>query len=430
MTFANVRAALRDMRRPGSIRVTMYLGVLLCWVIWTYAIPGLRIPLLRSIPLPYPIVVLLAAGVVIERVRGPFPLACGDSVPLVLGPAMISAGVLVGYLLHAEESLLDVAWRLALFPWVIPMLVFGLNHRGTALAWKGVTLGFLALLAYGTYGFFTGHVGEPGEHALLYFGFHYTPSTRNADAMYFLTLFFHLLLPTAMSRTWSASLWTVLSGFTGAALVLTQSRGIWLAALAGVSTAILAAMRRRRLDRRTRVRLLAVLVISVLTVAAVDSWRGVGILLFRRGAGLMVGDPGGSLQDRTKLATFALKLLAQHPVAGIGPGAVRKRVVASGIHLDQGAAGHVEDAYLEAWLDAGALGGLGFLLLCLRLLFGPPGRDLEDAARVRYWCVKGLIAALTVYLLFNVLFDNLAFWVVIGVVAAYQAHKEEVKEWP
>ncbi len=425
MTFASVRATLRGAGRPGLMRATVYLGVLLCWVIWTYAIPELRIPLLRTIPLPYPVLALLAAGVVVERVRGLFPLVRRDAVPLVLGPLMISVGVLVGYLLHAEESSLDVTWRLALFPWVIPVLVFGLNHRGTVLAWRGVTVGFLVLLAYGTYGFFTGHIGDPGEHTLLYFGFHYTPSTRNADAVYFLALFFHLLLPTAMSRTWSASLWTLLSGFTGAALVLTQSRGIWLAALAGVSSAIAAAWRARRWDQWMRVRLLAVLIIAVLTVAAVGSWRGVGILLFRRGAGLMAGDPGGSLQDRIKLATFALRVLAQYPIGGIGPGTVRKRIEQAGIHLDQVAANHVENAFLQVWLDAGLLGWLGFVLLWFWVLFRPRGAVRSDDGEARYLCVKGLAAALTVYMLVNVIFDNLAFWVIVGLPAAYQVHMSD-----
>ncbi len=430
MTFASARAALLGWGRPGPNRATIYLGVLLCWVIWTYAIPALRPPLLRGLPLPYPILVLLAVAVAVQRLRGPFPLPRVDAVPLVIGPTMISVGILVGYLLHPGESSLDVAWRLAMFPWVIPVLVFGLDHGGTVLAWKGVTAGFLVLLAYGTYGFFTGHIGDPAEHTLLYFGFHYTPSTRNADAMYFLVLFFHLLLPTVVSGTWSAFLWTVLSGLTGAALVLTQSRGIWLAGLAGILTAIATARQARRWDGRTKVRLLAALVIAVVAVAAVYGWRGagtggtekLGILLIRRGANLMAGDPGGSLHDRIRLATVALRLLAHYPITGIGPGTVRKRIEQTGIHLDQVAANHVENAFLQVWLDAGLLGLIGFVLLWLWVLFRPLGAALSDIGEARYWCIKGLAAALTVYMLVNVIFDNLAFWTVVGLSAAYQVH--------
>jgi hypothetical protein len=42
--------------------------------------------------------------------------------------------------------------------------------------------------------------------------------------------------------------------------------------------------------------------------------------------------------------------------------------------------------------------------------------------------VQGLAAGLTVYMFFNVIFDNLAFWTIVGMIAAYQVHYAEVRE--
>jgi O-antigen ligase len=122
--------------------------------------------------------------------------------------------------------------------------------------------------------------------------------------------------------------------------------------------------------------------------------------------------------------TLGTRWAISHPLLGIGPGGVRAYVEAFRVRLNQGAANHVEMSFLQAWLDGGILGGLGFLLVWLTVILPGPGTRLLPHERIRFSCVKGLAAALTIYVLLNVTFDNLAFWLILGLVAAYQAPRQ------
>lgn len=65
---------------------------------------------------------------------------------------------------------------------------------------------------------------------------------------------------------------------------------------------------------------------------------------------------------------------------------------------------------------------MGFMALWLWLVLrSPPAVGLR-AEGVRYCCVKALAVGLSVFLLFNVPFDIVAFWVVAALMAAYQVH--------
>ncbi len=398
------------------------LSVLLALSLWTYAIPEIRIPAFRSLPIPYLVLVPLVFVVALENLRGPLPLGSRERLALLLGPALISVGTLIGYLFHAGEASGDVAWRVAILPWVIPVLVLALARQAKGPFWQALTGGLLVLLAYGMYGFATGRIGDPGEHTLNYFGIHYTPSTRNGDVLYFLILFFHLLGTMALTKGRTANLAIGLAGLTSAAVILTQSRNAWISLLVGILAWVATTARIGRWNHQTRLRMVAVLTVTIIVVVAVDAWRGTGVLLFRRAGAVLAGDPGGSLQDRLKLAAIALNLIGSHPLLGIGPGTVRHRIEQSGVHLDQVAANHVENSFLQVWLDAGVLGFIGFLLLWSWLLFGPRARGLGGDNEVRFVCAKGLVAALLIYMLFNVTFDNLAMWVFVGLAAAYHVN--------
>jgi len=409
---------------------TFCLSVLLALSVWTYAIPEIRIPTFRSLPIPYLFLVSLAFVLAVENLRNPLPLGPREKFALLLAPSLISAGTLIGYLSHPGQASGDVAWRLAVLPWVIPVLVLTLDRQARGLVWQAFMVGLLVLLAYGAYGFATGQVGDPGEHTLKYFGIHYLPSTRNADALYLLVLVFILLWPMAISRGGFAGFSISLSGLTVGAVILTQSRNAWLALLIGTLVWVARASRIGWWNHQTRVRMFAVLLVALITVVAVDTWRGTGLPLSRRAGALLAGDPGGSLQDRLKLARIALDLIGSHPLLGIGPGTVRHRIEQSGVHLDQVAANHVENSFLQVWLDAGVLGFLGFLLLWSWLLFGARPSGLRADYEVLFTCARSLAAASIVYMLFNVTFDNLAMWIFVGLAAAYQVHPPEGGQLP
>lgn len=391
------------------------LCLLLIWTLWTYALPEIRVPIVH-VPIPYAVLALLAPAVIIGSRREGQRQYWRHAPLVVLGPALLSLGVLIGYLIHRDSAAVDVAWRMAALPWAIPVFVAALGDVDADRPWQGITIGFLVLLAYGAYGFFTGRVGDPAERTIGYFGIHYTASTRNADASYIVVLLFHLVFPATAShgpRAWVA---VGLAGLTSAAIVLTQARNAWLAALAGALVFVATAGYLRAWSRTMAVRAVAILAICAVAVALTGS----SAVVARRATNVLAGDPGGSLHDRITLLTLGSRWAMTHPLFGIGPGAVRKYVEGAGVRLDQGAANHVETSFLEAWLDGGLLGGLGFLLLWLGIVSPGPSRRLQRREWIRFSCVKGLAAALTIYVLLNVTFDNLAFWLILGLVVGYQ----------
>ncbi|MFN7989108.1 MAG: O-antigen ligase family protein [Thermoanaerobaculia bacterium] len=148
-----------------------------------------------------------------------------------------------------------------------------------------------------------------------------------------------------------------------AGLLLSGSRGAWLATLAAAGAALAGALRARpgepRRERR-RVALGAALALGV-ALGALAAWPGeVGALLRRRAATLV--DPGASLDavkaGRVGFWRAGVRMAVAHPLAGVGPGRVPARFAE---FRDPGfpvAAENVHNYFLQAVAENGVPGGL------------------------------------------------------------------------
>lgn len=152
-----------------------------------------------------------------------------------------------------------------------------------------------------------------------------------------------------------------------AGLILSGSRGAWLATLAAAGAALAGALWSRRREGRSEARRLALgagLAVAV-SIVAVAAWPGdVGHLLRRRASTLV--DPGASLHavesGRLGFWKAGARMVASQPVAGVGPGRVPARFDE---FRDPGFPVRVENLhnyFLQALAENGLPGGLLVLL--------------------------------------------------------------------
>lgn len=161
--------------------------------------------------------------------------------------------------------------------------------------------------------------------------------------------------------------WSLAAGLLLAGLLLSGSRTAWLAALLAGGASLLAALRARRREARGGARriLLGAGFAAGLAVAAVGVWPGdVGALLRRRAATLL--EPEATLKavraGRLGFWTAGARMIAENPLAGIGPGRAPARLDE---YRDPGFPVRTENLhnyFLQAVAENGVPGGLLVLL--------------------------------------------------------------------
>ncbi len=171
--------------------------------------------------------------------------------------------------------------------------------------------------------------------------------------------------------------WGLATALLLAGLLLSGSRTAWVAALLAGGATLLGALHARRKEARggSRRLLLGAGLAAGLAVASVAAWPGdVGALLRRRAATLL--EPEAALKavraGRLGFWTAGARMVAEHPVAGIGPGRVPARF---GDFCDPAfpvRAENLHNYYLQAVAENGVPGGLLVLLpfVPLALLVG------------------------------------------------------------
>jgi hypothetical protein len=141
-------------------------------------------------------------------------------------------------------------------------------------------------------------------------------------------------------------------------LVMTSSRGAWLA-LAGASTLAVLTWVQRRWFRRPRQQLVfwGLVALSGLLVISFGFLTG----NFDRLAG-QIPDPTGGIQSRTHLWVQSLRLLRDYPFTGSGLMTYWMVHPVYALLIDVPFIAHSHNTFLEVWIEQGVLGFLGLFL--------------------------------------------------------------------
>ncbi|MBK6407569.1 MAG: O-antigen ligase family protein [Holophagales bacterium] len=169
-----------------------------------------------------------------------------------------------------------------------------------------------------------------------------------------------------------------------AGLILSGSRGAWLATLAAAGAALAGALWSRRRDDGSEARrlVLGAGLAFVVSVAAIAAWPGdVGQLLRRRASTLV--DPGASFDavqaGRLGFWKAGARMVATHPFAGVGPGRAPARFEEFRDPSFPVRVENLHNYFLQALAENGLPGGLLVLLPFLPLAL-VAGRLLSTGA--------------------------------------------------
>lgn len=387
----------------------------------TYAVPEFRVGS-GSLAVPYavPLSVVLIVFVSLDAVkrRGTARLAPG----LVVATYGYFLSVIVSLLVSKELNVvLAIKYALMAFlPLLASLIAVDEKSARVALACAAIT--GVGVLAYGAYGFFTGRTGDPLEHTLGYFGVTYTESTRNSDVLYFQATFWLLLAylypNLRRRRTVTVVVLSLLLLALLGAIILSLSRGAWVAGL--ITPLLLLVIWNQssvRISRRA-VWLVLMLGFGIVVGIYVVPQEWLSMVVARWGSLFTLSPEGGnSNAARVALINEVLEICAAHPLLGVGVGNLRYYLV----DFQFGAANHAENVYLQALAEQGLLG----LVSLLGIMFWV-GACLVRAVRyakaadgITSWILLGLVINWAVYGLFNSLLDNMWFWALLSLAAAY-----------
>jgi O-antigen ligase len=280
----------------------------------------------------------------------------------------------------------------------------------------------LAMLVPTCFGFaryFTGGGGLEAEHQIGYWGIRYMPSTRNSDVLYPMLGCISAFSLTRDSKAGvKQMLLTALALGCAAAVVLSYSRGAWLAL--GVGLFFLHRQSEGQGVRYRWVGFASVCLGVALAVAFVQSKGPSSIeTLQARFMSILEGtsDRGYSNAGRLLLYEETLKGVVLQPW---GVGIENFGSLFQGTEFGQQyKVGNAENAYLNIAGEGGVLGVLFFVALLRRLWISLQADQSSGALwSLRAASGRSLMATILVYFLFNDELNSVLVWSVLGIVGA------------
>jgi len=392
---------------------------LLYLTLGTYAVPAMRVGVgTWVVPYAVPLAAMLAVlGLFAFLARGGGQTKTERMltiwISLYLGATVLSLPAA----LVVDPELATKTLLMASFP-----LVLTLSRPGEALCRRCIWLlgmSSLAVALYGVYGYVTGSIGTPSQHAYGYLGVTYTDSTRNGDSLYFQT-FLWVALGAATSyrkRTWLRVI--LFAGALGAvvAVILTLSRGAWVAVALTPAVVLVGTWNSWR-GRMRSVVLVAICLGAAAAISMSFSETARELVSLRVNTLTTMSRLGGnSNTSRVNIITAVLPIIAQHPLLGVGYGNLRYYFPQNlGMNIN-----HAENAYLQAFAEQGVVGFIAFAGLLawtikkLLRLVSASGRRQDWAAMV----LLAMVVDFAVFSLFNNVLDNMWFWSVMALAALY-----------
>ncbi|HEX7324361.1 MAG TPA: O-antigen ligase family protein [Rhodanobacteraceae bacterium] len=218
------------------------------------------------------------------------------------------------------------------------------------------------------------------------------------------------------ARGWLLAGGAAVTAFLLLSLVLTGSRGPWLATLVGLAATVYVHFRRSRADgtqgRPTTARPLLLLLAVLIPLVALGLYR---VALAGRLSGLrQITDavltdhsaqiPMSSVGMRLHLLGLGRDAFLHHPVMGIGLASIDPLIKGSGIRNGAFIPGHLHDIYMQALTGFGAIGFVLLLLGGVILARGVTGARFNDR---RHALLQLIVAGAAIVVLIENLTDCL-----------------------
>jgi O-antigen ligase len=207
--------------------------------------------------------------------------------------------------------------------------------------------------------------------------------------------------------------WIALALTLSGALLITGSRGGWMGTI--VAIGVLTGLR----NRRALIRYIIVAGILVIVMNAVLPDDLTRISQFNT-ANLSSPSAGGTVLSRLILWSDAVKLIAAHPILGVGVGGY---LTIHNYHGDTQdfSTNDPHNAFLYMWGELGTVGLLAFIFLLVAIFRMANKGRRATRNTPDYWLAVGCFAALSSYLVYTltepiwVRGDGLVFFLLVGI---------------
>ena len=291
----------------------------------------------------------------------------------------------------------------------------GLDRNAVALA---LMIGCLIAVVFGYYRFITGDAGLVTEHALGYWGIRYTQASRNSDVLYPLVLLvLSVSLHAGTKKYYLKIIYTFLSIIGCVALILSYSRGAWIAAF----VACLLLMANKKSTALLYVGVISTVLFSFILLVKMIGDNQPDVLndVITRFMSIFDWEKQevSSNLGRLVLIKLTLQEIISHP---LGVGAQNFKLAFGGDFI----AGNAENAYLNIALEGGIMALVIFVVINLKLI--------NKSAHIAKYGVGGgqispqhgklalsLIVAMDLYFIFNYEANSIFVWAVIGCVLLF-----------
>ncbi len=318
------------------------------------------------------------------------------SAPAMLPALLLGIATCITGLAHPDQDWGEAVKRVGYV--AVGALVVALGRRDRTVVSVGLVSYTLVAAGMAVVGFVLLAQGSGEARQAFYFGLHYTSSTRNGDAYFLLLPVFAALgfLSTPAVRPIVRALAAAAFILLTVGVLLSFSRGAWLAAAAGLALFLLLG----RGHRRPLLAALAVIAIAAALIVSQVTRVPVASLLYDRAASIaqLTNAPSNSSGERLRLLEDSAGLVAQHPLTGSGVGLLERAYS----HLpDVLGLAHAENAYVTVLAEYGALGlwSLLFVVAWPLVRLRPRRGGAVDPMRLALFC--GLLV-----LALNALTDN------------------------
>ena len=403
-------------------RLTVYAFYL---ILWTYVIPDLRLESLGKVPYCVPVAGLALVLAILTDGRRLLSVRLPPALVLFTTGQIVSV---LATLMFSDQPKIDLIIRtlgFSLLPLAFTMILRTAEHIKHAVLCLLVSAS--VAFGYGAYGYATGSVGDPLEHAFHYFGISYTMATKNTDMYYVLSgLTIAVAYTVANWKPAGLAVRTVLItgiGITIVGLALSLARGAWITAAAMIAFMMIWGHGRRLkvgiqfLSRAAIV--VCVLVVFALGITALISNEDLQRVVDRSSSIFTTTNEYGSNSNlnRIELIRVTLQTALRNPIMGVGIGNLRVEYrSAYGIPLN-----HAENAYVNVLGEQGVLGLISLLTLIVWLARALWLVRADRPGHPVSWLKGALMGEVVVFVLyagFNLLIDSLWCWGVLSLCSA------------
>lgn len=335
---------------------------------------------------------------------------------IVQGPLILIAIMSMAFLFYSLlASLNDVAVSFGDTQWffyslfVIPLTWIEMDLKQREIFGLNFFIALLIPCFVGWYRFVTGSGGMLSEHAIGYWGIKYMTSTRNSDVLIPVIAFassVYCIFYTNLYGIFVRVLMSLASALIVLSIVLSQSRGAWIALLVMILFLI------KDRGKGALIYLGCLLAIGgvVILIVIGENQGLLDILVFKFQSIVSVDASGvtNSNQERGGLIFKAVNTWIKYPF-GVGINAFPELVRFQGDGV--GFMNHAENLFVTILVELGVLGFLGVVAYFIASL----SRGYALQKRTGYALPFLVSLALFVYCLFNYEVKSLFFWCCIAI---------------